>query len=254
MTVGLWPGIVGSLEGVSIPANIGDSAYGGYYAGIIDTTRSGSIDVSDDFQAGLRYLLIISPKSLEIGKGTYAWDTLGPSNGPTGVRTRWNGLEATTAMYNGGSNFEAATYCYNLSFPGDGHSRWYLPAMDELELLYRNFKPLLDGNYTVSSSTNAGTFPFNGLSYVSGGNISSDPTGSVYTFAVPARTSLSDFQIFGSQALDGTANWFLSSTEYASATSWMQQTGTAGQVAGLQTILTKTSTTGSIRPVRRVLL
>jgi hypothetical protein len=246
MTVGLWPGIVSSLEGVTIPANIGDSAYGGYYAGIIDTTRSGSIDADDYYQTGARYLLIVSPRSLETAR---AWrggsDTIGAQ-----AKTRWNGLGVTEAL---ASTFptRALAYCHDLSYPNDFGSRWYLPAIDEMELLYRHFKPTTNGNNSGPNSSNIWPWP-TGVA-VSGENLSSDPTGSAYPSQLnPAQTSLSIFQspggserIFGSGGVN-TGQYWTSSSPANSPWTLLMSIGAAISSNGDATMV--------VRPVRRVLL
>lgn len=226
------------------PLVIGDYVYGGYYAGIIDTT-TGNIIATDAFQTGAKYALIISPKSLQ--SSGVAWKTTSDA-GPNGVRTRWNGLGSTQAMGNS-ATYPAAQYCYGLSYPSDGGSMWYIPAMDELELLYRNFKPYTNNNYTSSNTSAAGTFPFDGSSYVSGANISSSPSGSQYTTTVPAQTSLTLFQTGGAQTIVQDYLW--SSTEHDATYARYQSFHTS--LPGGQGYDTKRNTR-YVRPVRRVLL
>ena len=228
---------------------IGDFVYGGYFAGIIDTTRAGSIQANDQSQTGAKYLLIVSPKSLEASPGR-RWKTTNDA-GPTGVQTRWNGLAATVAMKNAGSAYEAASYAHDLSFPSDGGSRWYLPALDELELVYRNLKPSTEANRTDSRSTTG----FPGNTTTMGQNISSDPTGAVYTSSVPARTNLALFQAGGAQALEsasGTYPYYWTSTERDATLAWYQDFGDG--TAGIQDNTTKNNTNLRVRPVRRVVL
>lgn len=233
-----------------IPA-IGDNVYGGYYAGLIDTTRAGSIQANDQSQTGAKYLLIVSPKSLEAvtyGYDGKRWKTTNDA-GPTGVQTRWNGLAATVAMKNAGSAYEAASYAHDLSFPSDGGSRWYLPALDELELVYRNLKPSTEVNRTGSRPATG----FPGNTTTMGQNISSDPTGAVYTSSVPARTNLTLFQAGGAQALESDYfPYYWTSTELSALGAWYQVFG-AGN-AGYQADGSKNDTNRCVRPVRRVLI
>lgn len=242
MTAGLWPGIVDSAE--SLPP-IGENIYGGYVAGVIDTTRAGTINGADAYQTGSKYLLIVSPKSLETTKVVKTADTAGP----TGVRTRWNGLGSTEAMKAAGSAYEAASYCYDLSYPSDGHSRWYLPALDELELLWRNLKPQAVNNSTATTTT---TFP---SSLNNGFNPSSDPTGSAYTTTNPGVTSVSVFLRGNSESTYESGNaLFWTSTEAFSSQHWYQVLGQGPSGFDGRQFIAAKSETWRVRPVRRVLL
>lgn len=249
-TVGTLGGRWRSLD--AIPTVIGEYAYGGYYAGIINTSTSkgGTAPIATDaFQTGAKYALIVSPKSLE--SSSYVWKTTNDS-GPTGVKTRWNGLGATAAMTAAGSNYQAATYCSGLSYPVDGGSAWYLPAMDELELLYRNLKPTTANNYTSTTSGGTGYFPYGTTSVTSGFNPSSSPAGSTYSSTVPAQTSVTLFQDTGAQFIATNTNGVWSSTEVQLSLAWGQGFGTVN--TGLQFNQQKIQTGLRTRPVRRVII
>ena len=234
-----WNGtswLVWLVTDATIPT-IGDAAWGGYMAGIIDTTRVGSIGGTDPSQAGLRYLLIVSPKSTEYTTGK-KWKT-SDTAGPNATKTLWDGLAATEAMYAAGSAYEAAAYCRELAFPQDGGSRWYLPAKNELELLYRNLKPTTDPHYNAS-----------------GANVASDPTGAAYTAGSsdnPSQSGIAAFQQGGAQALEGVSSpYYWSSSEYSALSAWFQRVG--GSDAGSQNYYLKTYTNIRVRPVRRFVL
>lgn len=241
-----------------IPTVIGEACYDGYYAGIIDTTV-GNIIAADASQTGAKYALIVSPKSLQT---ITQWKTTNTA-GPTGVRTRWDGLGATTAMAAGGSAYPAATYCNGLSYPSDGGSQWYLPAFDELELVYRNFKPTTTSNQTTSSTSNPSTsFPYNGATYVNGYNVSSSPVNSSYTASVPAQTSITSFRTGNAQAIEGGSFPYVWSSTEDDATygAWLQVfvQVSGGGVQGLQYAASTTSDSKTynyiVRPVRRILI
>ncbi len=234
-----WDGtswLVWIVTDATVPS-IGDAAWGGYMAGIIDTTRVGSIGGTDPSQAGLRYLLIVSPKSIEFTTGK-KWKTTDDA-GPNATKTLWDGLSATEAMFAAGPEYEAATYCRGLAFPADGGSRWYLPAKHELEVLYRNFKPTTEPHYNAS-----------------GTNPASDPTGTAYVpgaTTAPAQSLLAAFQQGGAQALEGVSSpYYWSSSEYSAPYAWSQLVG--GASAGYQGYDIKTYTTRRVRPVRRFVL
>lgn len=217
---------------------IGDFIYGGYFAGWMDTTK-GNIIAADNSQVGKRYMLIVAPKSLE--QASLQYKTTGDVS-PAATRTMWNGLTATQAMAADPATYPAADYCNGLTFPADGGSKWYLPAMDELELVYRNLKPAAEVN--VVGPRGAAIFP--GIASTYGVNNSSDPVGASYTAGSPAQTSVTLFKSGGTQALGG---FYWSSTEYDVNLAWVHVF--SGGAAGAQTYGFKNNN-NLVRPVRRV--
>lgn len=222
--------------------NIGDPFMGGFYAGIIDTTKS-NIIAADASQTGLRYALIVAPASLENSNGV-AYKTTADA-APSAASTRWDGLTATAAMNS--ATYPAAQYCAGLSYDPDGASAWYLPAMDELELIYRNLRCSTESNWTTTqTATFPGTQP-------QGYNPSSDPTGAAYTSSDPGQTSVAAFKTSGTQALgvSGTTVLYWSATESTTGQAWVQYlsgTATGAQISGGKTGLSR------VRPVRRLIL
>lgn len=235
---------LGSTKIWSAGPAIGDSYMGGYYAGIIDTTK-GNIESDGASQTGLRYQLIVA------GAAQEASDIFAPSSygGPLAAfYTRWDGLTATGAAMdasNPATNFPAASYCSGLSHDSDGASDWYLPTLDELELVYRNFKPSTESNLVYLEG--GSTFPTANVG--KGYNPSSDPTGSEYTTNSPSQTGLSAFQSSAAQALSG-AYW-TSTTFDDGHFIWIQNFD--GDLAGNQAADSSYSTY-SVRPVRRLVL
>lgn len=222
--------------------NIGDSFMGGYYAGIIDTTK-GNIIAADSYQTGKRYALIVSPKSLEVASPT-------PTTGASyPVQTRWDGLSATAAMNS--SSYPAAHYCAGLSHPSDGASAWYLAAMDELELLYRNLKCSTESNYTTALT--GATFP-SGTQNM-GYNPSSDPAGATYQTTNPTQTAAALFQSGGTQALgvSGSSWQYMTSSYFSSGNIWIQYVSGAA-TAGRQQSGSVSTSGYETRPVRRLAL
>jgi len=232
-----------------VPYDIGDAAYGGYVAGIIDTTQ-GNIIPEDASQQGLRYVLIFAPESMQEYTGLTWKDAQTAAPGAT--RTRWDGLSATQAMLADSGTYPAAEYCASFSAPDDGGSPWYLPAMDELELAYRNWKPTREDNKIDPPRPTQ----FPPVEVLPGVNPSSDPSGSAYTTDSPRRTSITRFregqsEYFGDAA--GRHGPYLSATEASTNDAWQQYF--TGPNAGFQTPVIKTSTgIRFVRPVRRVVL
>jgi len=83
-----------------------------------------------------------------------------------------------------------------------GHDDWYIPAKNELEIIYRNLKPDTTANNT-SSGANANAVP--------------SATGN-YTSSVPAQTSVSAFQSGGSEAFSVSPTIYWSATEDSGTT------------------------------------
>lgn len=220
---------------------IGDPIAGGYFAGIIDTTQ-GNIHANDAYQVGERYALILSPKSLETYAGT--WNNIRSDD--HFARSRWNGLAISNALPSTGS-YSALRYAKGLSY--DSYpcaSGWYLPAMDELELIYRNFKPSTDEN---STNTNTGLFPG---SQQCGSNPS---TGDLpYTISNPLQTTISGFQEGGSQSVDRGDYWS-STCVTDDGSAWTQEFNKTWLTEqGEQIPRWKNTADIYVRPVRRITL
>jgi len=248
---------------VAIELNLlGAPVAGGYYAGLIDTL-TGNIIAADDYQTGLRYALIVAPKDLEGGRGAspasglpsgdLEWDTQ-DRGGEAGCFTRWNGLEATNVIIaKAEAAYEAHGFIADVrsQYPAvatPGGSEWYLPAMDELELLYRNFKP---NNADNRDDTRNRTFPG---TQVVGTNPSSAIEGFQYENSprIPDVTFLDLFKEGNAQAIDLKRYWSTTDAD-ENGRAWFQDFPRSGS-EGLQTARSKDRSDLSVRPVRRVVL
>ena len=131
--------------------------------------------------------LIVSPKAT--GGTSAQWKTSDTASVDTG---NWEtGYENSVALYTAGHT--AAIFCRNLTI--GGYTDWYLPAMNELEILFFNLKPGGAGNTGANNAAaNAYAVPSRaGTNY--GG------------YSNPSQTTAVIFQSGGEQELVAMANW-----------------------------------------------
>lgn len=194
------------------PSSVGLPYGGGYYAGKIVT-------------GGVTYALIVAPKAQGGQAGTkLAWKTSQTTT--TGTGSINDGLGNTNAMIAAGASAHpAANFCNNLTI--NGYNDWYLPAKDELEILYRYLKPTTDANSTGF-----------------GANSSSVPAKGNYTTSNPAQTSVTIFRTGNSEGF--ASDYYWASTESSLAYGCDQGFNTGAQLLGYKT------DTYYVRGVRRI--
>lgn len=177
-----------------VPTVPGTPFAGGYYVG--RTVISGE-----------EYALVVAPKAQgEINQ--YNWKNT--SSSTLAAASVIDGRANTLAM---DSNHPAASFCKGLAI--GGFTDWYLPARDELELMYRNLKPNATNNATFTrdgtgwqqglddglaglSGTDVAV-PNDGLAM--GFNANTLPTSGGYTAVAPVMTASALFQAGGSESL-----------------------------------------------------
>jgi hypothetical protein len=158
-----------------LPA-IGAALAGGYYAGLLNIN-------------GQLSALIVAPKAEGETEGKWNdHNTRLPS-----ACSFFDGHANTVAMAEAGSPL--AKWAQALSI--GGFTDWHLPARDQLELLYRHFKPTDADNWCYR-----------------GDNPSSVPVGYAYDVQTPGRTTLEAFIQGGVEAFSDD-DWYWSSTQYA---------------------------------------
>ena len=177
-----------------IPPLLGTSMGGGFYAGRIRIESQ-------------VFALIVAPRALgEVSdKKWITRDKDVPS-----AASYFDGLANTKAMADAGS--KSAKWAQELRI-GDADD-WYLPAQDELEIMYRNLKPSARENYCWARS---------------GINLSTVEPTRPYTPAIPTQTLAEAFQTGGDEAFS--EGWYWSSTQHASASgyAWYQGFDHGGQ-------------------------
>lgn len=159
--------------------NIG-APYGGGFIG-------GKINVS-----GTQYYLIVAP--VASGQASKTWGVYGVTTGFTSVINGPTNSSGEAAL---GSSYEAATFCEGLTI--GGYSDWYMPALNELEVLCYFLKPSTINNDTTSGS-NANA-------------VSPEPISTNYTLTNPSQTTATAFQTGGTEAFNASASTYWSSTE-----------------------------------------
>lgn len=173
---------------------LGTSMGGGFYAGRIRIE-------------GKVFALIVAPRALgEVSDKK--WITR--DKDVPGAMSYFDGLANTKAMADAGSKL--AKWVQDLRI-GDADD-WYLPAQDELEIMYRNLKPSTRENYCWARS---------------GINLSAVEPTRPYTPALPAQTLAEAFKIGGDEAF--AEEWHWSSTQHASYSvcAWCQNFTNGGQ-------------------------
>jgi len=176
----------------SWPGEIGTAYEGGYFAGQID-------------QGGTIYNLIVAPKASG-ENSSIVWADGAADGSTTGAYSDIDGPSNTATLVSSYSSTdtEAAHFCDGLTI--GGYSDWYMPAKNELEVLYYWLKPTTDSNDTGDGANpNA---------------VSPEPINTDYSSSDPAQTSVTVFQDGNSEAFYTDNYW--SSTEVNSPDAWTQ--------------------------------
>jgi hypothetical protein len=195
-----------------LPMPIGTAYGGGFFAGQINIS-------------GTLYNLVVAPKAT----GEASGQTWGINDVTTGITSVINGPTNSASLAALGANYQAAVFCEGLTI--GGYSDWYLPAKNELEMLYYFLKPTTTANDTTSGS-NANA-------------VSPEPISTNYTSGSPAQTSAGiGFRTGETNAF--ASGYYWSSTEDGPSSAWDQTFNNGSQAFGGKGALIY------VRAVRRV--
>jgi hypothetical protein len=185
---------------VAIP-DIGGFFEGGYVAGYISDTADGVPT----------RVLIVAPKASG-ENSSVQYKTTGSSDTNPPSQNEVYGKVATD-FFAGSGVHPAFAYAAGLNI--NGFTDWYIPAKNELEIIYRNLKPTTTSNNT-SSGANPNAFPSPTANYLAGN---------------PAQTAITAFQTGNSEAFASAKYW--SSSENSSVTNyaWGQNFSNGFQVS-----------------------
>jgi hypothetical protein len=167
---------------------IGAAYGGGFYAGRIATN-------------GHLYNLVVAPKAS--GEALKTWGVYGT---PTGITSVIDGPTNSASLAALGAPYQAAIYCEGLTI--GGYSDWYLPAKNELGVLYYFLKPTTDNNIIADiDGSNANAVP-------------PQPIITKHTSGSPAQTSSIGFRTGAADAFASASYW--SASEHVSNYVWQQ--------------------------------
>jgi len=176
---------------VAIP-DIGGFFEGGYVAGYISDTADGVPT----------RVLIVAPKATgENSPVQYKTSGTADTNPPS--QNEVYGKVATDFFAGTGVH---AAFAYAAGLNINGFSDWYIPAKNELEIIYRNLKPTTTSNIT-SSGANSNAVP--------------SATGN-YTAGNPAQTTVTAFQTGNSEAFASASYWSSSEDSSSTIRAWKQ--------------------------------
>jgi hypothetical protein len=173
---------------VAIP-DPGDAYEGGFFAGQIN-------------DGGTIFNLVVAPKATGENSSVQHKTTASTDSPSATARNLVYGKLATDTFND--SAHPAFQWAKGLSI--GGFTDWYIPAKNELEIIYRNLKPTTTSNQTVSGA-NSNAVP--------------SATGN-YAAGNPAQTTVTAFQTGNSEAFASAGYWSSSEDSSLINRAWYQ--------------------------------
>lgn len=180
--VGTGPASAASNSITTVPV-IGQAYGGGFFAGKISTSADGNAT----------HYLVVSDASV----GQTTGKQWGPTGVTTGFQSRIAGPTNSAGLAALGATYQAATFCEGLN--SGGYTDWYMPAQNEVKVLYYFLKPGTGANNTgFGANINA---------------VSPEPYNTPHTSGNPAQTSATNFRTGASSQEFQTSAALWTSTE-----------------------------------------
>lgn len=161
---------------------IGTAMLGGFFAGLVNIS-------------GQTKGIIVAPKATGEYKGQWAKS----DERIPGAACPVDGQQNTLGMIAAETTLGNWAKSLNIG----GFTDWHIPSRDQLEIIYRAFKPTSDENWLYS-----------------GVNISSVPPHNLYTADNPKQCEFEAFREGGAEAFEPA--WYWTSTQVGEACAWIQ--------------------------------
>lgn len=190
----------------------------------INVTSISGTGTFADWSVMARHRIIVAPKASGENAGIALKNAATAL--PTACQNLNDGWRSTNAMRDADTStvYPAAHWARGLSI--NGRADWYIPARDELELLWRNLKPVTNNNSTSRAAASSYSYKVEGAyddkATTNGLNNNSAPSGAAYTTTVPAQTAVAAFQAGGVEAMEFGTAYYWSSTDYDAPYAWGQ--------------------------------
>jgi hypothetical protein len=233
-------GIATQTSNTVTPARIsvpGDTLGGGFFVGQIRLLQGQhNFDTGQAYAEDTMYNVILAPRATGQNGGNTAagiqYKTANTADVPAAISQLLNDGRYITSTFN---NTAHPAFAWASGLTIGGHSDWYIPARDELEIIYRAFKPTTTANTELTGrKTQNGPATDSSTDDPNTGhgiNLNSVPAGVAYTALNPQQTSLPAYQTGGTEAMSATGGYYMTATEYSTTPSqnWRHIFGNGSQ-------------------------